>query len=165
MQGQKILPGVAYLEMAREAAEKAAGDLEDGQRIVSLRDIVWIRPIAIESEPKEIHIGLYPEESGEISYEIYSKDENQMIHSQGTAILGAEPDIPVLDIKALQAECSLDTVTSEQCYAAFRKIGLDYGEGYQGIKKCLSDTNNCLQKSPCPLFWKTVRSNSCSIRV
>ncbi|QXG62900.1 hypothetical protein KUL67_08870, partial [Bacillus spizizenii] len=27
------------------------------------------------------------------------------------------------------------TVTSEQCYTAFRKIGLDYGEGYQGIEK------------------------------
>ncbi|PAY12901.1 SDR family NAD(P)-dependent oxidoreductase [Bacillus sp. 7705b] len=152
VQGQKILPGVAYLEMAREAAEKAAGDLGEGQRIVSLRDIVWIRPIAIESEPKEIHIGLYPEESGEISYEIYSKDENQMIHSQGTAILGAEPDIPVLDIKALQAECSLDTVTSEQCYAAFRKIGLDYGEGYQGIKKVLIGHEQLLAKISLPAF-------------
>ncbi|KAA6474297.1 SDR family NAD(P)-dependent oxidoreductase [Bacillus swezeyi] len=152
VQGQKILPGVAYLEMAREAAEQAAGDLEDGQRVVSLRDIVWIRPIAIESEPKEIHIGLYPEDSGEITYEIYSKHENPVIHSQGSAIISVEPDTPVLDLQTLQAECSLDTVTSEQCYAAFRKIGLDYGEGYQGIEKVLVGQEQLLAKISLPAF-------------
>ncbi|MGY3837443.1 SDR family NAD(P)-dependent oxidoreductase [Bacillus atrophaeus] len=156
--GQKILPGVAYLEMAREAAEKAAGVQEDEQRVVSLKDIVWIRPIVIESEPKEIHIGLYPEDSGEITYEIYSEpedmEENPIIHSQGSARIGDVTDIPALDIKTLQAQCSLETVASDQCYEAFRKIGLDYGEGYQGIEKVLVGQDQLLAKISLPAFLK-----------
>ncbi|MEG7378239.1 SDR family NAD(P)-dependent oxidoreductase [Bacillus subtilis] len=158
VQGQKILPGVACLEMAREAAEKAAGDLEGEQRVVSLKDIVWIRPITIGSEPKEIHIGLYPEDNGDISFDIYSssetKEETPMIHSQGRAVISAEADTPVLDLASIQTECSLDTVTSEQCYTAFRQIGLDYGEGYQGIEKVLVGHDQLLAKISLPAFLK-----------
>ncbi|MCY8787193.1 SDR family NAD(P)-dependent oxidoreductase [Bacillus inaquosorum] len=158
VQGQKILPGVAYLEMAREAAEKAAGDLEGEQRVVSLKDIVWIRPITIGSESKEIHIGLYPEDNGDISFDIYSSSENKeetpMIHSQGRAVISAEADTPVLDLASIQTECNLDTVTSEQCYTAFRKIGLDYGKGYQGIEKVLVGQDRLLAKISLPAFLK-----------
>lgn len=158
VQGQKILPGVAYLEMAREAAEKAAGDLEDEQRVVSLKDIVWIRPVTMGSEPKEIHIGLYPEDNGDISFDIYSSSENKeevpLMHSQGRAVISSEADIPVLDLASIQTECSLDTVTSEQCYAAFRKIGLDYGKGYQGIESVLVGQDQLLAKISLPAFLK-----------
>ncbi|MCY7972673.1 SDR family NAD(P)-dependent oxidoreductase [Bacillus spizizenii] len=161
VQGQKILPGVAFLEIAREAAEKAAGDLEDEQRVVSLKDIVWIRPITIGSEPKEIHIGLYPEDNGDISFDIYSssetKEETPMVHSQGRAVISAEVDTPVLDLASIQTECSLDTVTSEQCYTAFRKIGLDYGEGYQGIEKVLVGQDQLLAKISLPNSLKDGR--------
>ncbi|MTE25221.1 hypothetical protein GJQ66_13625, partial [Microbacterium sp. ZXX196] len=80
--------------MAREAAEKAAGDLDGEQRVVSLKDIVWVRPITIESEPKEIHIGLFPEDNGDISFDIYSssehKEEALTIHCQGRAVISDE---------------------------------------------------------------------------
>lgn len=112
----------------------------------------------IESEPKEIHIGLYPEDSGEITYEIYSEpedmEENPIIHSQGSARIGDVTDIPALDIKTLQAQCSLETVASDQCYEAFRKIGLDYGEGYQGIEKVLVGQDQLLAKISLPAFLK-----------
>ncbi|MEC1541502.1 polyketide synthase PksM [Bacillus subtilis] len=158
VQGQKILPGVAYLEMAREAAEKAAGDLDGEQRVVSLKDIVWVRPITIESEPKEIHIGLFPEDNGDISFDIYSssehKEEALTIHCQGRAVISDEADTSILNLSSIQTECSLDTVTSEQCYAAFRKIGLDYGEGYQGIEKVYVGKDQLLAKISLPAFLK-----------
>nr|MDH3099547.1 hypothetical protein [Bacillus velezensis] len=52
----------------------------------------------IEDKPKEIHIALYPEDNGEITYEIYSEaenDEDPVIHSQGEAVItepGGRPD-------------------------------------------------------------------------
>jgi acyl transferase domain-containing protein/acyl carrier protein len=40
--GQKILPGVAYLEMAR-----VAGELATGARVRSLRNVTWERPLMV----------------------------------------------------------------------------------------------------------------------
>ncbi len=71
VQGKKVLPGAAYLEMARAAFERASGIPESHAGIV-LRNVVWARPITVEDNPLSAHIGLFPRESGEITYEVYS---------------------------------------------------------------------------------------------
>ena len=88
IKGQTVLPGVALLEMAREAVKQASGwDPERSQRI-RLKNVVWARPIAVGNDPQEVHIGLFPEENGEIAYEIYTanpedwKSENRSSKSE-----------------------------------------------------------------------------------
>ncbi|MBV7338426.1 polyketide synthase dehydratase domain-containing protein [Chloroflexi bacterium TSY] len=64
VQGESVLPGVAYLEMARAATEMA---VKDG-RATQLKDVVWIRPLVVQDEPQDVQLGLYPEENGEIAF-------------------------------------------------------------------------------------------------
>lgn len=139
VKGMRVLPGVACLEMARVAVEKAAGPIKDSQTGICLKNVVWIRPITVSDEPIQVNIGIIPEENGEITYEIYSeyeKDNNEpVIHSQGSALLSRTGEAPTMDIKALQARCSQNILSADHCYKAFTAMGIDYGPGHQGIKK------------------------------
>ena len=69
-----MLPGVAYLEMARAAVNQAAG-LSANQSGLRLKNVVWASPITVTDHPVQIHIGLFLEDDGQISYEIYSESK------------------------------------------------------------------------------------------
>ncbi|MBN4053159.1 polyketide synthase dehydratase domain-containing protein, partial [bacterium AH-315-L15] len=154
VKGQRVLPGVAYLEMARAAVDQAAVALEEGQTGIRLKNVVWARSIAVGEQPVQVHIGLFPEDNGEIAYEIYSESEDRdaepVVHSQGHAALSSVADVPTLDIKALQAQCSQSSLSSTQCYKAFRAMGIDYGPGYQGIEMVYVGPGQVLAKLSLP---------------
>ena len=76
--GKRTLPGAAYLEMARIAVIHAAAILQDGQATILFKNVVWARPIIVGEVPVRVHIGLFPEESGGIAYEIYSYPDEMM---------------------------------------------------------------------------------------
>src|SRR5581483_10335224 len=62
VQGQKVLPGVAHLEMVRVAVALALrADVESS---VQLDNIVFVRPVVIGDQPLELHIALEPEDNG-----------------------------------------------------------------------------------------------------
>ncbi len=148
------MPGVAYLEMVRVAVEKAVGSVDEDQRVIRLKDVVWIRPIIQGKQPLEVQIRLYPEDSGEIAYEIYSGESSnsdmQLIHSQGRAELGSVQHPLPLDMRALQAECNRNILTGNQCYEAFDKMGLHYGPGFRGIEKIYVGQDQLLAKISLP---------------
>ncbi len=161
---RKVLPGMAYLEMAREGIEQATGELSedknDNQKI-ELKNVVWARPINLGDQPQEVHIGLYPEGNGEIAYEIYtthlsdgkpatnSKDEI-VVHSQGTALFASADQRPKLDLKALQESCNQRCLGAEECYAAFKRMGLEYRSAHQGIENIYIGENEALAKLTLP---------------
>ncbi|NKB23366.1 MAG: hypothetical protein GKR87_03065 [Kiritimatiellae bacterium] len=89
IKGQKVLPGVVYLEMAREAVEQAAGESTLNNQRIQLKNVVWARPISAETNPQEVHIGLFSEENGEIAYEIYTThpgDEKSAIRRRSAGV-------------------------------------------------------------------------------
>ncbi len=60
--------------MVRAAVERAAADqFPTGFR---LRNIVWVRPFAVTEQQKDIDVRLYPEENGEITFEICRDPES-----------------------------------------------------------------------------------------
>ena len=123
--------------MAREAARMSLGD---ASTTIDLKNIVWVSPIIIENEPREIHIGLFPEEDGTVSYEIYTGDNDDeiIVHSQGMAIIRAlreEVSLPVLDIKTLKLTHNHKELSSEQFYEAIDRMGIQYG--HRGIDNIL----------------------------
>ncbi|HBV96367.1 MAG TPA: polyketide synthase, partial [Desulfotomaculum sp.] len=154
VKGRRVLPGVAYLEMAREAVEQAVGDMKEGKTGVQLKNVVWARPIAVGEHPVRVHIGLYPEDSGEIAYEIYSRPEEPggepVIYSQGSAVLNYPGEVPTLDLKGLREQCSPKSLSSSRCYQAFRAMGLEYGPGHQGIEEVLVGSGQVLAKLSLP---------------
>ncbi|WP_370880921.1 SDR family NAD(P)-dependent oxidoreductase [Paenibacillus brasilensis] len=152
VKGQRVLPGVAYLEMARAAVEHGAGALMEEDTGIRLKNIVWVRPIIAGAQPVQIHIGLFPEKDGEISYEIYSdfSDKEPIIYSQGHAVLNVVKEITTLNLTALQQQCNQGTFTSAQCYEAFRAIGFDYGPGHQAIENVYMGSGQLLAKLSLP---------------
>jgi polyketide synthase PksN len=164
VRGERILPGVAYLEMARAAITQAAGireEPEEAQAEIQLKNVVWIRPVVAGNEMSRIHIALFPEERSRIAYEIYSESQAEgrpVVHSRGTASLSFSGgsgnahgvEAPALDLAALRAECNQGSVSSSQCYEVFRSLGIDYGPAHQGVQEIYVGSGQVLAKLVLP---------------
>jgi len=132
VQGLMILPGVAYLEMAR-----AAGSLSNKfEAVTRLRNIIWASPVVVEDEPHEIHLSLVPY-GEEVAYEIYSLDSGseRAVHAQGKLHFGdiLDPGEPV-SLESLRARTG-KSMSREACYALYRKNGFDFGPGFRPIQE------------------------------
>ncbi|MEM7395166.1 MAG: ketoacyl-synthetase C-terminal extension domain-containing protein, partial [Verrucomicrobiota bacterium] len=127
VQGRNILPGVAYLEMARKAVELTVGPGQD----IQLKHIAWVRPF----EAGELHIGLAPEADGSIQFEIYTGMDRAVL-SQGRAVLDA-PALrpPAHDLEALREACQRNHLDAGACYAFLEQAGLIYGPSHRGLKE------------------------------
>ncbi|EIW16801.1 polyketide synthase dehydratase domain-containing protein, partial [Pelosinus fermentans] len=155
VKGQRILPGVAYLEMVRAAAQQTAGALMEEKTGMRLKDIIWAQPIVVGEEAAQVHIGLFPKENGEISYEIYSQMKDNVkeavIHNQGSiALVSYLEERKVLDLKALQAECSQGTLSAAQCYKRLKAAGMECDTRYQGIESVYLGVDQVLAKLMIP---------------
>ncbi len=88
-----MLPGSAYLEMARTALEQGVDrvttdTLQQGTVFICLQEHIWIAPLVVEDKPVEVHITLALIENGNVEYEIYSgsdhpDDQSAILHAQG----------------------------------------------------------------------------------
>ena len=73
IQNQKILPGVAYLEMVNQAARLAISDFDQENETIQLKNIVWLRPLIVD-DTQRVTVNLFPNDKGEIIFEV-STDE------------------------------------------------------------------------------------------
>ncbi|MGN7997314.1 beta-ketoacyl synthase N-terminal-like domain-containing protein, partial [Chitinophaga sp. 22308] len=132
--GEKVLPGVAYLELAR-----VAGELATREKITAFRDVAWLKPIGISDSPREVHIRIHSGQ-GEIGYEIYTTNGmDRQVHGKGLLDRQAQ-STSSLDIDTVRKRLpwSLD---SAACYNMFLQLGLDYGREFRGIETLFySDT-------------------------
>ena len=165
MLGQHILPGVAHLEMARAAVASAHGGLTVGMR---LRNVVWVRPfVAVEvpgpptetghDRPNQLHIGLSRAEDGSVSYAIYGEPERPgdepPLYSQGCAVIAAQDDraeTPALDLTTLRRQCDRRMLSADECYEAFKGLGLEYGPGLRGIETLYVGSDRVLARLRLP---------------
>jgi polyketide synthase PksL len=131
---QKVMPGVAYLEMTRAAMEEALPQVSGG-RVLELRDIVWVRPMIV-SRNKQVCIRLMATESREIEYEIYSRaGEEEVVHGQGRAMF-TEPEGATanVDVEKLRGEMTQGRIEAERLYARLRGMGLEHGRGMRAVR-------------------------------
>ncbi|MCP4146918.1 MAG: hypothetical protein GY757_04125, partial [bacterium] len=108
--GQKVFPGVCYLEMAGTAIEKAVGQQEEGTSL-HLKNIVWSRPITVDESPQDVHIALFEKTDGQIQYQVYTSPESEseieeaaIVHSPGVAHSTVNDEVLSLDIAALKSQ-------------------------------------------------------------
>ncbi len=136
--GQRVLPGVAYLEMARAAVERAVPQAPGGT-VLELRHTAWLQPCTADSGAS-LAVSLCDETPGELSasqiaYEIHGTGgDSGTLHCQGQAVFCARPAVAPLDIAALQAQMVDGDIDPARLYAAYRTLGLDYGPAFQGIR-------------------------------
>ncbi|HWU89448.1 MAG TPA: SDR family oxidoreductase, partial [Kofleriaceae bacterium] len=76
--GRAVLPGVAYLEMAR-----AAGELAGPGAVTAIEDIAWIQPIVVDDQPVTVTVALRTDRQG-IAYQMTSRTADRVTqHGQG----------------------------------------------------------------------------------
>ena len=128
---QKVLPGVAYLEMARAAIEQALPARPESA--LELRNTVWAQPIVV-NQTTQVNISLLANDDDQIDYEIYSENAGQeIVHCQGRAVFSRQPEPARLDIDRLRERMGQGKLEAESVYETCARIGLAYGPAFRGI--------------------------------
>ena len=128
----KVLPEVAYLEMARAAIEQAWSAKPESAAL-ELHNTVWAPP-AIVAERTRVSIALLADDKEQIDYEIYSQDAGQeIVHCQGRAVWSREPAPARLGVERLKTQMRQGHMDPSAVYAAVAQSGLVYGPAFQAI--------------------------------
>jgi len=135
IQGKKILPGMAYLELARAAVANSL-TVSDKQMIV-IRDSVFIQAILV-NEKCSVEVKVYPGATGEFGVEVST---GQGIHFQTKVFIqnrqeNAEESLSPknLDIQALEQQCTTAGPTKQQFYDNMKKRHVVLGPSHRGIE-------------------------------
>ncbi|MBW8851154.1 MAG: SDR family NAD(P)-dependent oxidoreductase [Xanthomonadales bacterium] len=147
---RRILPGAAYLEMARAAIVLASPDGGDADA-VALQDIVWPAPLEVcgdteleltllaqrpapgdsGADDSDIGSGAPQGDAAWIAFEAHSGEDR--IHCQGRGRRIATP--ASMPGTALPAAAAFDrgALAGEEVYRAFARMGLAYGPAHRPI--------------------------------
>jgi polyketide synthase PksN len=105
---RKVLPAMAYLEMARAALQKAVPAACESA-YPQLRDIVWGRPL-VASRSRQVNIALFRKSEEQVDFEIYSLNQEsespaqEIVHAQGHAVFQRKPARTRLDMDKLRTQ-------------------------------------------------------------
>src|SRR5579864_4366000 len=130
--GRKVLPGVAYLEMARAAVQQALPAWSPSTTL-ELHNTVWAQPVIVSAK-KQVNIALWATDPNQIEFEVYSHDADQeIIHCQGHAALSTEPASAELDVEQLKREMTRDQLQPDVIYSMCARMGVLYGPAFRAI--------------------------------
>lgn len=128
VRGNKVLPGVVYLEIALEAVQRCFPT----QSFTALDDCCWIRPIVCDTKQVSLEIALTI--SGEqVKFDLTRGDT---MYSFGylRAQSGMTKKIAVpLAKKEIVLNRSVRRINREDTYRAFSDMGIDYGHYFRRI--------------------------------
>lgn len=157
VQGQRILPAVAYLEMARVAIMYAMRTAEKNKpSILRLHNVIWLRPLVVNEQKVSIQLELALQKNGEIAFTVSDQtliiDEQPLRYSQGNARLlaDAESEYPFIDLSLLRRQCQRQPLPATSCYQTYRALGIHYGSHMQGLESILVGDEQVLAQLSLP---------------
>ena len=145
--GEAILPGIAHLEMVREAACRAFGATPEAA-VVRMTNVGWIRPVRVAG-PTRVGVHLRPDAGGHATFGLHVDDARgeRLTCSEGALSVVAGAVDERLDLAALQhAFATSRRVDPADWYAAFERIGITYGPSHRGLQSCLVGPAGVLAK-------------------
>jgi acyl transferase domain-containing protein/acyl carrier protein len=152
--GARVLPGVAYLEMARAALALAWS--VDETHMLEFHDHTWIQPVVVDGDV-ELTVVLRDNGGGDdgdlwIDYEIVSESgQSSTLHCQGSVRYGTNAvESEPVDLAAL--DDAIDGAIRDRTglYERFEALGLRYGPSMQGIAELRTDGNEVLARLRLP---------------
>ncbi|MEE6265608.1 SDR family NAD(P)-dependent oxidoreductase [Streptomyces diastatochromogenes] len=151
--GARVLPAAAYVEMVREAVGRAVQPDGHGQRAaVTLKDMTWLRPLTVGDEPVTVHVELSRNEDGAVAFEVRqgaTAGSPDTVHSRGTAEARVPAEAPAaLDLEALRAASA--PVPVPELYAQLRRQGLKYGPAMRGLREIRHGAHGVLARITVP---------------
>ncbi|MBF0397987.1 MAG: SDR family NAD(P)-dependent oxidoreductase, partial [Desulfobacterales bacterium] len=149
--GKKVLPGVAYLEMAR-----ASGEISAEKSVLKIKNMIWTKAIEFSdnAKPFDIYIKLYPERE-QIRFELYSLNEDgqKNSHAQAKIVFDSKREDENIDIILIRDKLK-NTIKKEEFYCKAKELGLYLGDSFQVVKELLFDENEVLSFIELPLKLK-----------
>ncbi|XLS29186.1 SDR family NAD(P)-dependent oxidoreductase [Flavobacteriaceae bacterium M23B6Z8] len=135
IQGQMILPGMAYLELSRAAVANSIKIKED--QMIVLSDSVFVQAILVTNK-RSIEVKVYPGATNEFGVEVSS---DQGVHFQTKALIKNKEQVRKeegftthLDIENLKEMCHIPGPTKSEFYENMRKREVILGPSHQGIE-------------------------------
>jgi polyketide synthase PksN len=134
IQGQKILPGMAYLEIAR-AAVAASAPPGEGAMLV-LNDSVFVNALTVKDK-RTATVRVYPGAAGQFGVEVSTEQgvhfQTRVSVQKTSEYLAAKGHAPVLDIAGLRAGITRPGPTKSAFYQIYRNRGVELGPSHRGV--------------------------------
>jgi polyketide synthase PksN len=151
----RIVPAVAYLEMAVQASRLAHAR----QPVAALRDVSWVKPIVVNEDSTTIYVGLMPDHDG-VRFEMYSQSgEQRLLYSQGLVEFKVANDPACAEGPASSFERSVDlnaiisrsrSVNAEAVATTFAQMGFVFGPTFQVFEALYFNADEALAKLRTP---------------
>jgi acyl transferase domain-containing protein/NADPH:quinone reductase-like Zn-dependent oxidoreductase/acyl carrier protein/ribosomal protein S18 acetylase RimI-like enzyme len=153
--GERVFPGVAYLEMARTALVEAAnGTARFDRGGIRLTGVVWLRPLVAEEEDVELDLVMGKGTEGRVAYEVTAhrkgSQDAPVVHHQGLAEWTSVREVAAVDIPQLQSAMTVTSVGHDQCYARLGVLGFEYGPTHRCIETLYIGAEQVLAKLRLP---------------
>jgi len=142
-----ILPGVAYLEMIRAAAQEM---LKFSVAVIT--DVYWLTPIQPDGNLIRLEIEFSDNDKTSM-FRLYTviQDEERILNMKGSILKETVPaSAAIQDIAAIKKRCSNQTSGSE-CYQSFRKRQFFVGPSMQAMKQMYYNDMEALSELSLPL--------------
>ena len=140
IQGQRILPGMAYLEIAR-AAVAASAVTGDGAMLV-LSDSVFVNALTVKDK-RTVSVRVYPGGAGQFGVEVSTEQgvhfQTRVSVQKTSDYLAAKGYAPTLDIATLRAAITRPGPTKSAFYQTFRNRGVELGPSHRGVDDIFLD--------------------------
>ncbi|WP_395787551.1 SDR family NAD(P)-dependent oxidoreductase [Aquimonas sp.] len=148
--GQRVLPGVAYLEMARAALAQALS--LDSTAPIELHNVAWLQPLQV-AQPLDLELQLEPLADDRFEFRIESRESGEsVLHCQGLALVShSDPggNEQRLDLPALRARLPRQVDTG-RLYASYASMGLHYGPRMRALTTILLGQGELLAELELP---------------
>ncbi|MFJ2132669.1 SDR family NAD(P)-dependent oxidoreductase [Streptomyces sp. NPDC087845] len=136
VRGQRVLPGVVHLEMARETAVRALGI--DATTPLRMSDIAWMRPIVQDGAPLSVEVLVKAAaESDDLTFEISSRTEgaaDSVVCSTGRVSVSGTPRPARVALAPLRAN-GARTVSAERIREALASMGIVHGPSLRAVRE------------------------------
>ena len=164
VRGEKVVPAVAYLEMVRAAMAHASPNSGPAAPGFTLRNVVWLRPLAVGSSGRRVHVRLVSHVDGHAAFEVctgtaLTADDGE-VHCQGTAAFRFVPGADPLDLAGLRASLNVREISRESLYGAFAAMAIDYGASHRCVETVFVGHRQVLAKLTVPAAGKASRVDS-----
>jgi acyl transferase domain-containing protein/acyl-CoA synthetase (AMP-forming)/AMP-acid ligase II/acyl carrier protein/SAM-dependent methyltransferase len=125
---QSVLPASAYLEAVIAGFLELTGE----QGSVEAREVVFERPLVVESAATALQVVFSPTEDGAHAVAVYSRDGERWQRHMAARVQPASGGMGATDLQVLSDRCP-DVVSVEAHFARFGKRGIDYGPAFRGL--------------------------------
>ena len=158
--GQKVIPALAQLEMAYEAVMHATST-EKNTIAVDMYNVVWDEPVFINSD-KKVSIAIIDNDTNGIGYEIFSSEnQDELMHCEGDVFFSTENSTEKLNISQLIASLGNSVFKKDSFYEALAKMNITIGSSLQGLTATYSDSNQLLAQISIPASVASTLSDYC----